>query len=299
MLWRAAVRVVHFRRFTRKLGLGTASLLLFGTCIVTSVALFDDGVSAQESSISVDGSRADISVVERATIREGSAAPGQRPYWPWRCRWLESGILNGEERLNFFAPTGEPVPGDRYFLECRAKSDGSVAPFNRYLTYNPIDPIPGQNVMTSITVRNVARDFLIVPDLSVGSSPAETNIVGLAIWLWPEGDTRTRYAQAVGNALTVTVEARWRQTTFVIEGSEDEPILCSEQTMWEPATDSSGCTHMFFHTGEGIGIEATSEWDLYWWDNDQQPQPVLWETVVLDETREVDVIDLEAVIRHG
>ncbi len=252
--------------------------------------------NAQENSdIVVDGSRATVTVVAAGPITRGDGAPGALPYWPYTCHWDEV-FANSDVILS---TTDSPIPGDRYFLRCLPDEDSNLDVIGEFVVYNPLDPVPGFAAVTSIEIRDFARDFVEPNPLLVGLSPNGVQITGVETWFWPDGSIAAVQASANANGLAVTVEARYRGTNFDLGVLGLEPLVCVEQQVWVSGADNTDCAHTYLNQAEQVTIGATSEWDFVWWDNAAQPVPVLFETILPDETIDIEIIDLEAVITNG
>jgi hypothetical protein len=253
-------------------------------------------VSAQEESeIVVDGSRATVTVVAAAPISLGEGFPGARPYWPYTCHWDEP-WTNPDVII---APTDSPIPGRRYYLRCVPDEKSGLAAIGDFVVYDPLDPVPGFDAVTSIEIRDVARDFVEPNPLLVGISPDGVQIAGVETWFWPDGSIDRVRASAHANGLTVTVEARHRATTFDVGEPGVDPIVCIEQMEWTPGATVTDCSYTYLTQADGLTVEAESEWDFVWWDNAAQPLPALYDTIFPTEILEIEVIDLEAVISKG
>lgn len=249
----------------------------------------------EDSEIVVDGSRATVTVVANGPITTGEGAPGARPYWPYTCHWDEP-WTNSDIII---APTDTPVPGQRYYLRCEPDADSGLDAIGEFVIYDPLDPVPGFAAVTSIEIRDFARDFVEPNPLLVGISPDGLQITGVETWFWPDGSIDSVRASANANGLTVTVEARYRGTEFDLDEAGVGPLQCTTQIEWSPGAEVTNCGHTYLTQAEQRTIEATSEWDFVWWDNAAQPIPALFETVFLDETLDIEVIDLEAVITNA
>lgn len=249
------------------------------------------GAQDDETGVVVDGSQAQVTVVARGEITLGPPAPGSVPDWPYVCVWAEA-FADTEVILG---RTIRPTPGHRYWLGCTPTRDG-VPAIGQFVVYDPLDPVPGVDAITSIELAEVARGVLDPTPLPVGVSPADLQITGVETFLWPDGATESVQQTASANGLAVTVEARWSHTVFDMDEPDREPIVCEAKVEWSPGVDESPCSHTYLSEGDGRTITATSHWDFVWWDNAGQPVPVFVETVELVEELVIDVVDLEAVI---
>ncbi len=249
----------------------------------------------EDSDIVVDGSRATVTVVAAGPITRGDGAPGALPYWPYVCRW-DTVFANSDVILG---PTADPTPGHRYFLRCTPDAESGLDLIGEFVVYDPLDPVPGFAAVTSIEIRDFARDFVEPNPLMVGLSPNGMQITGVETWFWPDGSIAAVQASANTNGLAVTVEARYRGTTFDLGAPGLEPLVCVEQQMWVAGADTTDCAHTYLNQSQQLTIDATSEWDFVWWDNAAQPVPVLFETIFPNEGLDIEVIDLEAVITNA
>lgn len=249
----------------------------------------------EESDIVVDGSRATVTVVAAGPITSGAGAPGATPYWPYTCNWDEP-FTNTDVII---APTDRPIPGHRYWLRCRADDDSGLDDIGQFVVYDPQDPVPGFAAVTSIEIRDFARDFVEPDPLFVGLSPDAVQITGVETWFWPDGAIDRIRASANANGLTVTVEARYRGTTFDVGEPGAEPVECTEQVEWTPGLDRTPCSHTYLTEASLRTIDGESTWDFVWWDNAAQPVPALYETITPNEVLDVTVVDLEAVISNS
>ena len=275
---------------------GRTLLAAFALLIATAVSGSIPPASAQEESeIVVDGSRATVTVVASAPISRGTGAPDARPYWPYVCQWDEPWANTDV----IIAPTTTLIAGQRYYLRCVPDEGSGLAPIGEFVVYDPLDPVPGFNAVTSIEIRDFARDFVEPNPLLVGISPDGTQITGVETWFWPDGSLDRVRASANANGLTVTVEARYRRTTFDVGLPGVEPVLCTEQTRWTPGANRTNCSYTYLTQTAGVMVEAESEWDFVWWDNAAQPVPALYDTIFPTENLDIEVIDLEAVISNG
>lgn len=264
--------------------------------VATLTVVSASSVSAQEDSeIVVDGSRATVTVVAAGPITRGDGAPGALPYWPYTCYW-DTVFANSDVVLG---PSNGPVPGHRYYLRCLPDEGSGLDPIGEFVVYNPLDPVPGFAAVTSIEIRDFARDFVEPNPLLVGLSPDGIQITGVETWFWPDGSIAAVQASANANGLAVTVEARYRGTSFDLGIPGLEPLVCDEQHIWVAGSDHTDCAHTYLNQAENVTIDATSEWDFVWWDNAAQPVPVLFETIFPDETLDIEIIDLEAVITNN
>lgn len=249
----------------------------------------------EDAEIIVDGSRATVTVVAAGPITTGVGDPGARPYWPYTCHWDEP-WTNSDVII---APTDTPIPGHRYYLRCIPDEDSGLEAIGEFVVYDPLDPVPGFDAVTSIEIRDFARDFVQPNPLFVGLSPDGVQITGVETWFWPDGSLDRVQASANANGLAVTVEARYRGTTFDLDESGVDPLICESQIEWEPGAEDTDCAHTYLTQAEGRTIGATSEWDFVWWDNAAQPIPALFETIFPAEALDIEVIDLEAVISNN
>lgn len=262
---------------------------------MTVVLLSPAYAVAEEPDIVVDGSRATVTVVAAAPITLGAGAPGATPYWPYVCNWDEP-FANTDVII---APTDSPIPGHRYWLRCLADDASGLDDIGQFVVYDPQDPVPGFDAVTSIEIRDFARDFVEPDPLFVGISPQNVQITGVETWFWPDGSIDRIQASATANGLTVTVEARYRGTTFEVGEEDVDPLTCTEQVEWSPGLDATSCAHTYLTEEIGRTIDAESTWDFVWWDNAAQPIPALYDTITPNEAFDVDVIDLEAVISRA
>lgn len=262
----------------------------------TLSAAFIEPVGAQEDSeIVIDGSRATVTVVAAGPITTGVGDPGAHPYWPYTCHWDEP-WTNSDVII---APTDTPIPGHRYYLRCVPDEDSGLDAIGEFVVYDPLDPVPGFDAVTSIEIRDFARDFVQPNPLFVGLSPDGIQITGVETWFWPDGSLDRVQASANANGLTVTVEARYRGTTFDLDEPGVEPLNCETQIEWEPGVEETDCSHTYLSEAAIRTVGATSEWDFVWWDNAAQPVPALFDTIFPDEAIGIEVIDLEAVISNN
>lgn len=254
-------------------------------------------VSAQEREIVVEDSRAIVSVVASAPIVRGAGGNGGTPGdWPYTCQWHIPITLEDATSVS----TTNPRAGLLYILICEPRPGSGRDPINQFEVYNPADPVPGEpGAVTSIAVREFAEDFAQPPALGVGVSPAFEQITGLETWLWPAGAMGSIQAVASAGGLTVTVEARWRETLFDVGEPGAEPVRCTQVIEWSAGAEATSCSHTYLTEQLGRTITATSRWDFVWWDNAGQTVPAFYRSVDLAEQLDVDVIDLEAVITNS
>lgn len=280
--------VVEQRRRTRSIWRSALIVAFVAASFASGPAALaqDDGTE-----IEISGAQATVTVVVAGDISLGSAAPGAVPDWPYTCHWDEV----FQETDVILGAAGTPIPGFRYWLRCVPTRAG-IDPIGEFVVYNPLDPIPGIDAVTSIELAGFARAQLEPAPLLVGVSPADLQITGVETWLWPEGSTATIAQTASTNGLAVTVQARWSHTVFDVDEDGIDPIVCEAQVSWTPASDDPACSHTYLSEDADRTITATSHWDFVWWDNAAQPLPVLLETVELVEALPVAVVDLEAVI---
>lgn len=252
---------------------------------------------AQDGEIVVEDTRAVVSVVANAPIVRGSANNGGPPGdWPYTCQWHVPITIEDPASIT----TTTPTPGWLYVLICEPRPGSGRQPINQFEVYNPADPVPGEpGAVTSIAVREFAEDFAQPPPLGVGISPEFEQITGLETWFWPAGATDPIQAAASAGGLTVTVEARWRETTFDVGEPGADEVRCTEVIEWSRHRDETACAHTYLTEERGRTVVATSSWDFVWWDNAGQPVPAVYATVDLVEQLDVDVIDLEAVITNS
>lgn len=273
----------------------TSRFVLLALTFITLSALASSPLGAQEESeIVVDGSRATVTVVAAGPITSGEAAPGAVPYWPYTCAWDE--VWADSEVI--ITPTDALIPGHRYYLRCEPDAESGLDPIGEFVVYDPLDPIPGFAAVTSIEIRDFARDFVQPNPLPVGISPDGVQITGVETWFWPDGSLASVQASANANGLSVTVEARYRGTTYDLGEPGTAPLTCTTKDVWVPGAQHTTCAHTYLSEDERRVVESTSEWDFVWWDNAAQPVPALFETVFLAETLDIEVIDLEAVITN-
>jgi hypothetical protein len=264
--------------------------------MATAVLLGSGTLSAQEDSeIVVDGTTATVTVVAAGPITLGNGAHGASPYWPYTCNWDEPWANTDV----IISPTDTPIPGHRYYLRCVPDEDSDLPAIGEFVIYDPLDPVPGFAAVTSIEIRDFARDFVQPNPLRVGISPDGIQITGVETWLWPDGSLDRVQARANANGLTVTVEARYRGTTFDPDQEGIEPIVCTEQVEWTPGMETTPCAYTYLIEAENVTIDAESEWDFVWWDNAAQTVPALFETITPNEVLDVAIIDLVAVISNG
>lgn len=266
--------------------------LLFVTFAIASAA----PAGAQgDGDIVVDGTRATVTVVAAGPITRGEAAPGAVPYWPYTCHW-DATFANSDVILG---PTTTPIPGQRYYLRCVPDQDSGLDPIGEFVVYNPLDPIPGFPATTSLEIRDFARDFVQPNPLLVGISPNNIQITGVETWFWPDGSIAAVQASATASGLAVTVEARYRGTNFDLGVAGTDLLVCTDQDIWVSGAENTECSHTYLNQSEQLTVDATSEWDFVWWDNAAQQTPVLFETGFANETLDIEVIDLEAVITNA
>lgn len=281
----------------RWVGLFIAAGLLAG---VLAVATAPPAQAQTESTTTITGGQGVVSVVSAPSrdIRNGSGEPPRaRPgVWPYTCSFYFDTTL--ESLAN---STTNPIPGNFYNLVCLARpGTGATNILNPVYQYNPgasVDPTQ-PDLVTSIEIREVAQNALNPTDLPPAFSPADQQITGIETWLWPEGDTASTMVWATAGGLTVTIESRYRETRFVMSGANEGSVTCDNAPLWAPGAIDSPCTFTFLREGVQT-IEATSTWDLFWWDNAASPTPQPLGTITETFDDVVEVVDLEAVISRN
>jgi hypothetical protein len=273
-------------------GIRIASLFLV---LVALIAATTSSASAQDGDIVVGDGEANVTVIYEANIVANSPGDGSREPWPYTCRWFA--LIGGSEIEAF--RTANPTAGTRYRLVCTPRDGFDVPPISEIVIYNPVEPIPGGPFISSLQVRDVARDFLRPDPLLVGVSPDFVQITGVETWLWPDGSIDRVAATAAAGGLVVTVQARWQGTTFDVGEDGVSPIRCGEQRAWTERAVNPDCSHTYLTEATLRTITASSDWDVVWWDNAAQPAPVFLETITAAEALDVEVIDLEAVISRS
>ncbi len=284
----SAPRLVAVLVVSLLVGVGVAVL---ASVIAAPAAVAQD---APETEFVIDGSQAVVTVVASDEVRPGPSPAGSPSNWPYICHWDE--VFNNTDVV--LGPTTNLERGHRYWLRCDPQPDSGRDPIGQFVVYDPADPVPGEAAITSLVIRDFVRDQGLVQPLplAVGISPGGIQITGVETWLWPDGSIERIQASAHAGGLTVTVQARFDHTAFDVDEPGVQPIVCTEQQPWQPGSDEATCSHTYLTEALGRTITGSSEWDFVWWDDAAQPTPVYWETVVLDEQYDVDVIDLEAVI---
>ena len=264
------------------------------SCVVLSVIRPVAAQDDPESDLVIDGSRAKVTVVASNVIRPGAAPAGSRPYWPYVCHW-DVPFANSEVII---APTTNPVAGQRYWLRCVPDPESDREPIGLFVVYDPADPVPGVDAITSLEIRDFIRDQGLVEPAppEVGISPGALQITGVETWLWPDGSLERVRASAHAGGLTVTVEARFVHTAFDLDEEGIEPVICDRQIPWRQGLEHTPCSHTYLPEAADRTITGSSQWDFVWWDDAAQPVPVYWESAILDAQFDVEVIDLEAVI---
>ncbi len=166
--------------------------------------------------------------------------------------------------------------------------------------YDPavsIDPLQ-PDLVSSAQLQDAAIEILNPTDLPPAYSPDGRQITGVETWLWPGGETASTSVFASAGGLTVTIESRYRSTEFVLSGANEGSVTCEDAPEWSPGSLDSSCTFTFFEEGAQT-IEATSTWDLWWWDNAASPVPQPLGTITETDVDVVEVMDLEAVITRN
>lgn len=265
---------------------GPGGISVVSTSTVTTVTTGDGGDDA-------DG----------ADDGEGGGGAGNRfegvTEFPWTC-FFDTGTTLADAGAQ---TTTSPVDGQTYHLYCNP-NPGFTNVVDRIddfaYVYNAADPFPDQpGLITSIQVREMAEDRAAPTTLTPGLSPDGRQITGVETWFWPKGSTETVTAQASAGGLTVTVEARYVETTFTVPPPNDATFTCDSYVEWTPGATESPCTYAFTTETPGQAVIADSRWDFYWFDNLLAQEPVLYATVTNTEVANVPVIDLEAVITRN
>jgi hypothetical protein len=278
------------RRGRKRIGVVSGCLVLVALIAGTTAS-----ASAQDGEVVVGGGEANVTVIYEADIVANSPGDGSREPWPYTCRWFA--LIGGSEIEAF--RTANPTAGTRYRLVCTPRDQFDVPPISQIVIYNPAEPIPGGPFVSSLQVRDVARDVLRPNPLLVGVSPNDVQITGVETWLWPDGSIDRVAATAAAGGLVVTVQARWRGTTFDMAEDGSDPIRCVQQRAWTERAVNPDCAHTYLTEAALRTITASSDWDVVWRDNAAQPGPVFLETITAVEAIDVEVIDLEAVISRS
>ena len=86
----------------------------------------------------------------------------------------------------------------------------------------------------------------------------------------PGGSTATQSRQASAGALSVIVEARFRDMEFDLGEPEADRLVCRDFVEWAEGIDESPCSHTYLHESPATGFElvATTNWEFHWQDVD-------------------------------
>ena len=285
--------MVILRRTSLFVVLLGAALVLGGAQIV---------IAQTSSQVEISGGQGVVSVVSApGGISSSSGAPTdggapQASVWPYTCTFYVGVTLDS------FISTTTPKPGSYYNLVCNpTPGSGATLIADPIYLYDPGGPlVPGEpNLVTSLQVREAAQNIVNPTDLTIGVSPDAQQITGLETWFWPEGDRSPQTVSATAGPLTVTIEAQYVETEFVVPGTETESITCTEFVEWTPGATESPCATTFFEETPAQIIEAHSTWRLVWWDNAAQTTPVELGFITETQVDVVEVVDLEAVITRS
>lgn len=255
--------------------------------------------------VEITGGEGVVSVVSApggVTASPGAPAPAntdppQATEWPWTCTFFVAPTLD-----SVAVTTTTPQSNSVYHLVCNPNPDFAVAQINDpFYVYDPTGPLVADppDLVSSLQVREAAQNIVNPADLTIGVSPAAQQITGVETWFWPVGDTSPQVVSATAGPLTVTIEAQYVETEFVMTGANSETITCTEFVEWTPGASNSPCSTTFFEETPAQVIEARTTWRLVWWDNAGQTTPVELGFITETQTDVVEVVDLEAVITRN
>lgn len=230
-------------------------------------------------------------------ITTGFGLPDFADEWPYTCTWDEhltganndgQGLGGGTRRVV------TPTPGRFYHLRCEHDTDPALNIDNANYQYG--QPT-GEDVITSgdLVFEIIDTDLITLPPLFVGISPEARQVTGLETWLWPEGSLAAQNAFAEAGTLGVEVRATYQGTIFHMGDSAGSQVACTVQVETVPADVPHPCAFTYFEEG-GYTITAVSSWLYEWRDNAGTQEFEELDTIELDETLIVDVVDLEALI---
>ncbi len=282
--------------------------VVLGALLLATALFLNSSTSAlaqTSGNVEITGGEGVVSVVSApdgiSTSHGAPATGGRAPQasdWPYTCTFYVGATLE-----SLPDSTTTPRPGSYYNLVCNP-TPGSTAMqiLNPVYQYNPGEPLDDSappDLVTALEVREAAQNIVNPADLAIGVSPDAQQITGIETWFWPVGDLSPQAVSATAGPLTVTIEAQYVETEFVITDSNAETVTCTEFVPWTPGATESPCTTTFFEQNPAQRIEAHSTWRLVWWDNASQTTPVELGFITETQIDVVEVVDLEAVISRN
>jgi len=313
---------------TLRIGLGLLALLLLAACDSQAGAPSDDALDRHGLAFGGAGPAGEIDGVDDQTDppppdapetstewRDNSlvveaAAPGtlsltDNPGAPYNgpriyCAWFDLVIDGDDIEANHIT---DPTVGERYVFNCWY-TEPWIDPFAGYpivTIYDPVVDPPGPVITTPETARYAINsiDFEIP---SIVTSPAGTHIVGVPSWFAVDSELGYSSASAQAGPVWATVRPEFRDVTWHL-GTGDQ-LVCNRdaQRQWNPDapdTQSSDCTYTY-ETGNradsSMAVSATVNWTVWQQTDRTDGQWVVWGTVSLATTVDINVSELQAVI---
>jgi hypothetical protein len=186
----------------------------------------------------------------------------------WTCGYLPIEAPFMDATADGRQVTGvDPVEGMAYVLNCDDESGHLVS--SRFVVFTPADPFGGVAVVERIVTEARRRLELDPPVPRV--NPPGAQLVGLATWLWVEGDWSERTATATASGISATVHARPVGVDW--DTGDGGHVLCDRGEEYDtdrPArSQSSTCTHVYQHASAdrpwgAYLLRATLRWVVWW-----------------------------------
>ena len=191
---------------------------------------------------------------------------GSGPRWTCGYYLIEAPFVNSSPDSR--SPFGvDPVPGMLYELNCEDRPGHLVV--SRFVVYEPADPFGGVAVVER-AVAEARRRIDLMPPVP-RSNPGQTQLVGLATWLWVENPWFEQTATAALGDITATVHAVPVGVDW--DTGDGGHQLCDRGVPYDlhrpPKAQTSGCTHVFQRSSapEPDGVRhlvATQRWVAWW-----------------------------------
>jgi hypothetical protein len=247
-------------------GLGIAIVLLSMTVQTPRALASDDGsTKSSPTPVGTESNGEPVAIVVMGptgpvrTIRhDGPGRAGQ-----WTCRYYAGGG-HGQGFSATGAGVVEPVAGQLVTLQCT--DDSGAVVYQRDLTYDPADPLPGLDDPAQAAAEALAALELPTPAVAVNPPPPAAQLVGVATWLWIANWT-VRRATATLDGVSATVTATPTQVTWTSDPDGSTVTCRGPGTPYDPSrppdAQASTCT-LLFETAGPRQVTATVTYAVTW-----------------------------------